>query len=259
MLELPLAGDLLLLLFAVGLVAGLVDAMAGGGGLIALPVLLSIGIGPVEALATNKLQGTFGTFSASLYFVRKGHVRLRSIGFLIACTFVGSASGTLLVSYADPGFLTRLIPILLISIALYFWFSPGIRDEHRKPKIGYSLFALTIGFGVGFYDGFFGPGAGSFFAAGFVLLFGFDLIRATAHTKILNFTSNFASLLFFAAGGHVLWSLGLVMALGQLIGARLGARLVIRRGVRLIRPMIVLVSLAISLKLLLAEYQSLFN
>ena len=112
---------------------------------------------------------------------------------------------------------------------------------------------------MGFYDGIFGPGAGSFFAAGFVLLLGFDLIQATAHTKILNFTSNIASLLFFAIGGHVVWSLGLVMAAGQLIGARLGARLVIRRGSRLIRPMIVLVSLVISLKLLLSENSSLFS
>lgn len=259
MLELSLSGDMLLLLFSVGLVAGLIDAMAGGGGLITLPVLLSLGIGPVEALATNKLQGAFGTFSASLYFVRKKLVQLRSVRWLIACTFVGAAAGTLLVAYVDSSFLTRLIPLLLIVTALYFWLSPRIKEENKKREISYPLFALVIGFGVGFYDGFFGPGAGSFFAAGFVLLFGFDLIQATAHTKILNFTSNIASLLFFSLGGHVVWSLGLVMAVGQLIGARLGARLVIRRGSRLIRPMIVLVSLAISFKLLLGESSSLFG
>ena len=245
--------DLLLLLFAVGLTAGMVDAIAGGGGLIALPVLLSVGLSPAEALATNKFQGSFGTFSASLYFVRRGLVKPSDIGLLIALTFVGSAAGTLLVQHLDPGFLTRAIPFLLILTALYIWFAPPISEGDRRQRISYLLFALTVGFGVGFYDGFFGPGAGAFFTVGFVLLFGFDLIKATAHTKLLNFTSNFASLLFFAAGGYVVWGLGLVMAAGQLIGARLGARLVLRKGIRLVRPLVVLVSMLISLKLLFGQ------
>ncbi|MES9904746.1 MAG: TSUP family transporter [Sedimenticola sp.] len=251
--DLILSPELLLLLFAVGLIAGTVDAIAGGGGLIALPALLFIGLPPAQALATNKLQGSFGTFSSSLYFIRSGLVNLRSARFMIACTFVGSASGTLLVQSIGATFLNSFIPLLLIAIALYFWLAPGIRDESATKRIGEKLFALTVGFGAGFYDGFFGPGAGTFFAVGFVGLLGFGLTSATAHTKVLNFTSNIASLLFFILGGQVIWSLGLVMGCGQLIGGRLGAKLVIRKGARLIRPLIVTVTILISIKLLLSN------
>lgn len=251
--ELTLGHDLLLLLFATGMLAGGLDAVAGGGGLLTLPVLLAVGLAPAEALATNKLQGAFGTFSSSLYFIRHGLLDPRSLLLPIALTFTGSAAGTLLVQHLDSAFLTRIMPLFLILTALYFWFGPVIREEEKKQYIGQSLFAVTIGFTVGFYDGFFGPGAGTFFTLGFVMLLGFSLIRATAHAKILNFTSNIASLLFFAAGGHVAWELGLVMAVGQLIGGRIGAHQVHRRGARMIRPLIVIVCILISLKLLLGS------
>lgn len=251
--EIALGADLLLLLFFTGMAAGTLDAMAGGGGLITLPVLLYTGLAPTEALATNKLQGSFGTFSASLYFLRQGAVKLSGIPVLIGCTFVGSVLGTLLVQYLDTGFLNRAVPVLLILTALYFWFGPSISHQERQRRIGEIPFALLVGFTVGFYDGFFGPGAGTFFTLGFVALQGFSIIKATAHTKILNFSSNIASLIFFAAGGYVVWSLGLVMASGQLIGGRLGARLVINQGTRLVRPLIVIVSMTISLKLLLSD------
>jgi hypothetical protein len=251
MIEFSLTPDVLLMLFCTGLIAGMVDAIAGGGGLITLPVLLAVGLGPTEALATNKLQGSFGTLSSSLYFIRRNMVKPREIAFLIGCTFVGSALGTLLVRHLNTELLTRVIPILLIITALYFWFGPRLREEGKGPRTGTAVFAMTVGVGVGFYDGFFGPGAGSFFAVGFVGLLGFNLVQATAHTKVLNFTSNFASLLVFALAGHCVWSVGLVMAAGQLIGARTGARLVIRKGGRIIRPLIVIVSLLISLKLLI--------
>ena len=253
MSEFAFAPDILLLLFFTGLIAGMVDAIAGGGGLITLPVLLAVGLGPTEALATNKLQGSFGTLSSSLYFVRRNMVNPREMGFLIACTFVGSALGTLLVRHLNAELLIRVIPVLLIMTALYFWFGPRLKEQTTGPKIGSSVFALTVGAGVGFYDGFFGPGAGSFFAVGFVGLLGFNLVQATAHTKVLNFTSNFAALLFFAVAGHCVWGVGLVMAAGQLIGARVGARLVVRKGGRIIRPLIVIVSLLISLKLLIGQ------
>ena len=253
MSELSLGYELLLLLFATGMLAGTLDAVAGGGGLLTLPVLLAVGLGPAEALATNKLQGSFGTFSSSLYFIRNGLVSPRNMLLPIMLTFAGSASGTLLVQILDSAFLTRIMPLFLIATALYFWFGPSIRNEARKQRIGHGLFALTVGLTIGFYDGFFGPGAGTFFTLGFVTLQGFNLIQATAHTKILNFTSNIASLIFFAAGGHVVWKMGLVMAAGQLIGGRIGAHLVHHRGTRLIRPLLVAVCILISLKLLFGQ------
>ncbi|MCW8882771.1 MAG: TSUP family transporter [Sedimenticola sp.] len=251
--DLQLSLDILALLFMTGLIAGLVDAIAGGGGLIALPVLLATGLPPIQALATNKLQGSFGTFSSSLYFIRNGLICLREIRFMVGCTFIGSASGTLIVQNISTDSLASIIPLLLIGIALYFLLSPRISDEQQPARISTLLFSLSIGFGIGFYDGFFGPGAGSFFAIGFVGLLGFGLTKATAHTKILNLTSNLASLCFFALSGYVIWSIGLTMGLGQLIGARIGARLVLRRGVKLIRPMIVIISILISIKLFLGN------
>ncbi len=252
-LGLDMAVEILLLLFAVGVLAGFIDAVAGGGGLIALPALLFAGLSPAEALATNKLQGSFGTGMASAYFVRRGLVKPRQIWPLILCTLLGAAAGTLLVQQLDPSFLNHLIPILLILIALYFGFGPKVADEDVQQRISLGLFAVLIGGGVGFYDGFFGPGTGSFFAIGFVSLLGYGLTKATAHTKILNFTSNIASLVFFVAAGQVVWLAGLVMAAGQLLGALLGARMVVLQGSRLVRPMVVLICILVSLKLLFGE------
>jgi uncharacterized membrane protein YfcA len=239
------------LLFALALLAGLIDAIAGGGGLITVPALLWAGLPPVAALATNKAQAVWGSLAATLHFVREGAIDLRRAGFMVLCTFVGSALGALLVQHLGSELLARLVPLLLIGFALYFLFSPRISDLDSTQRISLPTFALTIGFGVGFYDGFFGPGTGTFFAMGFVALLGFGMRRATAHAKLLNLTSNLAALLFFLLGGHVVWSLALIMAGGQLAGGWLGAHLVIKHGARLVRPLLVVASLVISLKLLM--------
>ncbi len=243
---------MLLILFGAGALAGLVDSIAGGGGLITVPVLLWTGLSPVEVLATNKLQGTAGTFTATLRFLHGGSIPLRSAWPSVLCTAVGAAAGTLLVRHMDARLLMHLIPGLLIAFALYFLFSPRVSDVDARRRIGEGLFAVLIGTGVGLYDGFFGPGTGTFFAIAFVGLLGYNLRRATAHTKLLNFTSNITSLAFFLPGGHVMWPLGLVMAGGQFVGAWTGTHLVFRHGTRLIRPVLVLVSLLISVKLLSA-------
>ena len=234
-----------------GAVAGCVDAIAGGGGLLTLPALLATGISPVQALATNKLQGSFGTPAATVNFVDKGEVRLRELLPAILWTFIGSASVTIAVQTLDTALLSRIVPFLLLAFAVYFLFSPRIGDQDAHQRIGGGAFALSIGFSVGFYDGFFGPGTGSFFALAFVALLGYNLRRATANTKVLNFTSNIASLLFFMAAGQVVWLLGLSMALGQVIGGWTGSHMVVRHGTRLIRPLLVIVSLAITVKLLI--------
>lgn len=239
------------LMFMLALGAGLVDAIAGGGGLITVPALLWAGLPPVAALATNKAQAVWGSFAATAHFVREGAIDLKRAAFMVACTFAGSALGALLVQHLGSELLARLVPVLLIAFALYFLFSPRVSDLDSRQRIGLSVFALTVGFGIGFYDGFFGPGTGTFFAMGFVALLGFGMRRATAHAKLLNFTSNLAALLLFLLGGHVVWSLALIMAGGQLAGGWLGAHLVLRHGTRLIKPVLVVASLAISAKLLM--------
>jgi hypothetical protein len=215
--------------------------------------LLAVGLPPVEALATNKLQGSFGTFTATLNFLHKGVLDPRALWSAVLCTFLGSAAGTLAVQTLDPALLSRVIPVLLVGFALYFLFSPRVGDVDVRRRLRVHGFAVLIGSAVGFYDGFFGPGTGSFFAFAFVALLGYNLRRATASTKLLNFTSNIASLLLFALAGKVVWTLGLMMGAGQMAGAWLGSHLVLRHGARLVRPVLVAVSLAITLRLLVTE------
>jgi uncharacterized protein len=245
--------DLALTLFAVATLAGLVDAIAGGGGLITIPALLWSGLDPITALATNKAQGVFGSGTATANFAHKGALDLNQAWPAVVCTFVGAAAGALLVQHLGAAALARLIPLLLMGFALYFLFSPRVSDFDSRRRLSERAFALLVGTGIGFYDGFFGPGTGTFFAMGYVALLGYNLRRATAHTKLLNFSSNLAAVLFFMSGGHILWALALPMAAGQAIGAWIGSHLVLRHGTRLIRPMLVLAALAVSIKLLLKQ------
>lgn len=237
-------------LFAVGILAGFIDSIAGGGGLLTVPALLTAGFSPAQSLATNKLQSMGGSFSASLYFVRSGVVDLASQKRNILLTFIGSLSGALLVQHMDAGILRQILPLLVMGIGLYFLLMPRIGQEDRQHRLSGWPYALVAGGCVGFYDGFFGPGAGSFYALAFVTLAGYNLAKATAHAKVLNFTSNVGGLLLFMLGGKVVWGTGLVMLCGQVIGARLGAGMVLSKGQTLIRPMIVIVSALMSAKLL---------
>ena len=254
-MEFVLTLDWAFILFVVALLAGFVDSIAGGGGLITVPALLAIGLSPAQALATNKLQSSSGALTASLYFVRRGVVKLKDMRLAIAMTFAGSALGTILVQTIDASVLAKIIPFLLMGIAAYFIFSRSTGDdEKRVAKITMPVFSCTAAMAIGFYDGFFGPGTGSFFAIAFVSLLGFSLTRATAHTKVLNCTSNIASLLFFILGGQVVWAVGGIMIFGQFIGARLGSRMVMTRGQQIIRPMIVIISLVMTGKLMWEQY-----
>ncbi len=250
--------EILAILFFVAGAAGFIDAMAGGGGLITLPALLAAGVPPTNALATNKLQSSFGSFSASLYFVRNGIVSLREMRLAILCTFIGAATGAVLVQQFDTSFLTSLIPILLVGISLYFLFAPQTKADSDKKPLSQAAFAFSVGSCVGFYDGFFGPGTGSIFTVCFIVLGHFTIVEATARTKILNFTSNIAALLFFVIGGLPIWKLGLTMAVGQFIGARLGAKVVVTKGHKWIRPLVILMSLLMASKLLWEQHSQWF-
>jgi len=245
--------DIILVLSAIAVLAGLIDAITGGGGLITVPALLWAGVPPLNALAANKLQGCFGSGTASYLFWRKGHINLSELIWPVAVTFIGAALGTWTVQHIHNVWLNQTIPILLIGVALYFALSPSLKDLDGYQRISIGAFGLTGGLIVGFYDGFFGPGTGSFFLAAIVLLLGWGAKRATGATKLLNFTSNISSLIFFAAGGQIFWVLGLTMGAGQIFGAWLGAHLAIKHGVKLIKPLVVSISITLSIKLLISN------
>lgn len=240
----------LLMLLLIGFLAGAIDAIAGGGGLLTVPALMASGMTPAQALATNKLQACFGSFSATWFFWRRGLLQFKPMLLTLFCTFVGSAVGTLLVQQVDARLMRWVVPFLLSAMAIYFIVSPRMGEQDTERRLSERAFAFTVGAGCGFYDGFFGPGVGSFYALCFISLAGMGLRKATAHTKLLNFTSNLASLIFFALGGHVLWLVGLVMAVGQFFGARVGANLVFKKGASLVKPLLVTLSLTLSAKLL---------
>ncbi len=237
-------------LFFVAVAAAFIDSIAGGGGLLTVPALLAAGLSPAQTLATNKLQSVGGSFSATLYFIRRKAIDISKQWPNILMTFCGAMLGSLLIQHLRADLLRQILPLFLIAIGLWFLLMPKIGESDRTARLSGFAYALVGGGCVGFYDGFFGPGAGSFYALAFVTLAGFNLAKATAHAKLLNFTSNLTSLLFFMFGGKVVWGLGLVMLLGAFCGARLGARLVLSRGQQLIRPMVVTVSMVMSLKLL---------
>jgi uncharacterized membrane protein YfcA len=241
----------LVVLGLAGLAAGFVDAIAGGGGLIAIPALLSVGVPPIAALATTKVQSAVGTTIATLTYWRGGLVDLRRLLPGMIASFVGAWLGALSVRSIETAILTSAVPVALILIAAYFLFAPHLTDEDRQTRANFVLFVPVMGFLLGYYDGLFGPGTGSFFTIAFVTLFGLGVTRAAGHTKALNLMSNLGALALFIPAGDVLWPAAIAMGTGQVIGGWLGARTGIRFGARLIRPLVVVVSVVLALRLLL--------
>ncbi len=231
--------------------AGIVDSIAGGGSLLVLPALLLSGIDPVSTLATNKLQGSFGTGSAVITYARHGHIDVRKSRLMIATTFVAAGLGVLAVAFAPTALLSAIMPVLLIVMAIYFALSPRLSEQDVHARSTLTRFSWTAAPAIGFYDGLFGPGAGSFYLLGFVTLLGYGVMRASAHARLLNFTSNIAALLVFALSGKIIWTLGLAMGVGQFLGAQVGSRLAIKNGAKIIRPVLVIVCCAMAIKLLL--------
>jgi uncharacterized membrane protein YfcA len=235
----------------VGLLAGFVDAISGGGGLIAVPALLAVGIPPVAAFGTNKVQSVVGTIIAAGTYWRKGFVSFKALAVAIPLTFGGAFLGALSVKQVDTTLLSYAVPVALIGIALYFAFAPKLTDEDKHERLSFAVFAPVMGFVIGYYDGILGPGTGSFFTLGFVTLFGLGVTRAAGNTKVLNLTSNLGALALFIPSGDVVWPVAFAMAIGQIIGGYLGAITGIRYGAKLIRPMVVIISIILALRLLI--------
>ena len=233
----------------VAAIAGFVDSMAGGGGLIVIPALLFAGVSPLYALGTNKLQSVFGTAIALRNYWRSGLVEWRPNRLTVLLAFAGAVAGALIVQSINTRLLQLIVPLLLVASALYVLLSPRMTDEdahHRVTSNGYA----PIGAAIGFYDGFFGPGAGTFYTTTLVALRGYGLTKATALAKLVNVASAIASLVLFALGGHLAWLLGLCMAAGAMAGGWLGSHSALRFGAKLIRPLLVTISLALTARLL---------
>jgi uncharacterized protein len=239
---------LALLVFAAFL-AGFIDSIAGGGGLITVPALLLAGATPIETLGTNKLQSVFGSGTATLTYARAGHVDLKQQLPMGLMSLVASMAGAFCATLLPQDVFRQILPFVLVAIALYFVLKPDVSDLDTVERIRPIVFAVTLVPVIGFYDGIFGPGTGSFFMLGFVALAGFGLLKATAHTKFLNFASNLGSLIVFGLLGVVLWKTALAMGAGQFFGARLGAKFAMKNGAKIIKPLLVLVCIALAARL----------
>ena len=248
MFELSL--DLVLMLVAAAFAAGFVDSIAGGGGLITVPALLLAGLPPAQALATNKVQGVFGAATAALSYARRGLVDLHQQKTEAIVAFVAGLCGALMVSWIPTKALSYGLPVVLIGIAVFFALKPGLDDTDRVRRISPAVFTATFVPAIAFYDGLLGPGTGAFFMLGFVMLAGYGILKATAHTKLLNFASNLGGLVAFALVGKPLWITGLAMGMAQIAGAWVGSKLAMRIGARLIKPLLVVTSTSLALKLI---------
>ena len=248
-----LAVEALLLLSVVALAAGFIDAVAGGGGLLTIPALMAVGVPPAGAIATNKLQACFGSFSATRFFLRQGLSSLRQQWPAMTCAAIGAMAGAWLIQQINSDWLTTAMPFAMMLIALYLIIAPHAKTEDQPPRMSRKAFNATVVTSIGVYDGGFGPGTGTFFTLGHATARGLSLVNATANAKLLNFTTNIVSLAVFILGGHILWTAGLCMAVGQAIGARLGAAAAMKQGANFIRWMQVGVCIANSIYLLLTN------
>jgi len=245
-----IAASAQILLIGTAFFAGFISSIAGAGGMLTLPALLWAGLPPLNALATNKVQSSLGTLSSTWNFFRRGHLNIKPLGLSVTLAILGSIAGTWLVQRLTGDVLTRLIPVLLLVIAIYFLVSPMIDDSRRRAKISQRWFACTAALAMGFYGGFFGPGMGSILPFLFVWLLGHNLVRATAETKLMILAVNGTSAIIFATAGLVLWPLAIAMSVAQAIGARLGSNLVMERGAVFVQPIIIGVTMLLSIKLL---------
>lgn len=232
--------------------AGLVDSVAGGGGLISLPALLAAGVPPHLALGTNKVQSFAGTSFSVLRYQREGLLQ-KNVATPAACAaLAGSFLGARL-AMAIPGvYLERLVPWILLSVGIFTFARPGFgeMDRFTGQSPGSIWAAGLVGLSIGCYDGFFGPGTGSFLIFLFIVLFKFGFVRASANAKPVNLASNISALAAFAAAGEIAWRTAWPMALANIAGNWLGAGLAVRGGARVIKPLFGLVLAGLLTKLL---------
>lgn len=233
------AVETLIFLFFAAAVAGFMDTLAGGGGLITIPALVVSGVPPLAALGTNKLQSSFGSGTASFLLFKRKKIHWQELRPMMIAAFLGSVAGTVIVQFIDAKVLGFMIPLVLIIIAAYFISAPYLKLESTQPRMTDKLYQKTVLPVIGIYDGMFGPGTGSFFAVAGVSLRALELIKATAIAKPLNFATNIASLIVFIFAGQIMWLAGFAMIIGQVLGAWLGSHYLFKVNPKVLRILIV--------------------
>ena len=234
-----------------GFLAQFVDSIAGGGGLISIPALFAFGVPPHFALGTNKFGAMFGTVSSAMGFIKSKKVYVPLLQYMVPCTILGAILGVRTVLLIDQRVLNILIVILLLFVCSYTILKKdlGSRDDFK----GMSKRNILIGSGlaliIGFYDGFFGPGAGSFMIFALISILGFDFLNACGNSKVLNATSVVTSFVVFALHGKVNYLIGVPMGISMMLGALIGTKLAISNGARLIKPIFIIISVSFMIKL----------
>lgn len=234
------------------LLAGFVDAVVGGGGLVLVPALFGVfpSAAPATLFGTNKGASIWGTGWATLQYARRVELNWRALLPAAGIALVGSFFGAWAVTQVDPGGLRKALPLILLGVLLYTLAKKQLGREHAPRFHGgrEALVAGAIGFVIGFYDGFFGPGTGSFFVFLFVRVLGYDFLHASATAKLMNTATNASALVLFAYKGHVWWHIAVVMAVTNVAGSLIGTRMALSRGAGFVRGMFVFVVTALILK-----------
>jgi len=249
--------NLWITLCSVGFIAGMIDAIAGGGGMLTIPTLLASGLPPHIALGTNKLAASFGSFTASFTFYKKKLFDPIYWNASLISTAIGAIAGTFAVSFLSTDFLNKILPVLIIITAIYTLLAKNIINNNMElPKKSNSLIAkqTSQGLVLGFYDGIAGPGTGAFWTASSSAMYKINILLSCGLARSTNFVSNFCSLLTFAYLGYVNLLLGLSMGIFIMLGAWIGAHFAIKFGSKFIRPIFITLVIFISLNLALKAW-----
>lgn len=243
--------NLIFLVFAC-FVAGLVDSIAGGGGLISIPAYLFVGFPPHLALGTNKFSATSGSLTSSIEFFRNGKINFKLLKFIIPCTLLGSILGVWSVLRLNQEFLYPLVSIMILIVGVYTYFKKGLGLINTFSIKSRWQIVMGMGFGflLGFYDGFFGPGTGSFLLFIFIKFFGMDFVNAAGNGKLLNFISNITSLLVFAYAGKIDYFYGILAGIACIFGSIIGTKIAIKKGASFVKPIFLIMSFAVFIKMI---------
>ena len=248
-IELSLDPFTLLALVGVAFTAGFIDAIAGGGGLLTIPALLTAGLPPHLVLGTNKLCATFGSATASWAFYRRKLFQPKEWRNALLATAIGALVGASIAHWLPTQWLEKMLPVIVFACGLYLLFDhPRTAKRCLHANIGQKR-QWPQGLALGFYDGVAGPGTGAFWTVSSLLLYPLDLLRASGVARSMNFVSNAVALGVFIVTGQVAWLLGIGMGLALMAGAFLGARTAIKGGNRFIRPVFIMVVLALTARL----------